>query len=97
MLHVHTHITDTHAHITHAHITHVHITPPPSTHTHTQAGGIAGTTVDVILFPLDTIMTRLQSSKGFWAVGGFNKIYAGIAPAAAGSAPTGMFHPCVSV
>lgn len=83
----------------HAHTTHTHITPPPSPspHTHTQAGGIAGTTVDVILFPLDTIKTRLQSSKGFWAVGGFNKIYAGIVPAAAGSAPTGMLHPCVTV
>ena len=29
------------------------------------SGGIAGTTVDVALFPLDTIKTRLQSAKGF--------------------------------
>ena len=54
-----------------------------------QAGGIAGTIVDVVLFPLDTIKTRLQSRNGFWAAGGFRSIYAGIAPAAAGSAPSG--------
>ena len=54
-----------------------------------QAGGIAGTTVDVVLFPLDTIKTRLQSKKGFWAAGGFRSIYSGIIPAAAGSAPSG--------
>jgi len=59
-------------------------------HTCTQSGGIAGTTVDVVLFPLDTIKTRLQSSKGFWAAGGFHRIYAGIVPAAAGSAPAGV-------
>ena len=54
-----------------------------------QAGGIAGTTVDIVLFPLDTIKTRLQSKIGFWAAGGFKSIYAGIGPAAAGSAPSG--------
>ena len=54
-----------------------------------QAGGIAGLTADVVLFPLDTIKTRLQSSRGFLASGGFHKIYAGIGPAAAGSAPSG--------
>ena len=86
-------------HTSHMHTSHMHTSHPllPPLHTHTQAGGIAGTTVDVVLFPLDTIKTRLQSSKGFWAVGGFNKIYAGIVPAAAASAPKGMLHPCVSV
>ena len=29
------------------------------------AGGAAGTAVDVALFPLDTIKTRLQSDAGF--------------------------------
>ena len=29
------------------------------------AGGTAGTAVDVALFPLDTIKTRLQSDAGF--------------------------------
>ncbi|XP_065829014.1 mitochondrial S-adenosylmethionine carrier protein-like [Oscarella lobularis] len=51
------------------------------------AGGAAGTAVDVALFPLDTIKTRLQSSRGFWGAGGFRGIYAGLASAAAGSAP----------
>ena len=90
--HTHTH----HMHMPHT-CMHIHIShichPPPSTHTHTQAGGIAGTTVDIVLFPLDTIKTRLQSSKGFWGAGGFHRIYAGIVPAAAGSAPTGRLHP----
>ena len=54
-----------------------------------QAGGIAGTTVDIVLFPLDTIKTRLQSKVGFWAAGGFRSIYSGIGPAAVGSAPSG--------
>ena len=62
------------------------LTPPPIL----QAGGIAGLTADVVLFPLDTIKTRLQSSRGFLASGGFHKIYAGIGPAAAGSAPSGI-------
>ena len=30
------------------------------------AGGAAGTSVDVALFPLDTVKTRLQSDAGFW-------------------------------
>ncbi len=55
-----------------------------------QAGGTAGTTVDLILFPLDTIKTRLQSKRGFTASGGFRNIYAGILPAMAGSAPSGQ-------
>ncbi|QIW99092.1 hypothetical protein AMS68_004610 [Peltaster fructicola] len=51
------------------------------------AGGLAGTTVDISLFPLDTLKTRLQSSAGFWAAGGFRGIYNGIGSAAVGSAP----------
>ena len=38
------------------------------------SGGIAGTTVDVALYPLDTIKTRLQSPQGFLKSGGFNGI-----------------------
>lgn len=45
--------------------------------------------MDVVLFPLDTIKTRLQSKAGFLAAGAFRNIYAGIVPAAAGSAPSG--------
>jgi len=51
------------------------------------SGGVAGTMVDVTLFPLDTIKTRLQSSAGFRGSGGFKGIFRGITAAAAGSAP----------
>ena len=51
------------------------------------AGGCAGTSVDVALFPIDTIKTRLQSPNGFWKAGGFRGIYNGLGAAALGSAP----------
>jgi len=51
------------------------------------AGGIAGTVVDGVLFPIDSLKTRLQSSKGFHASGGFRNIYSGLTPALLGSAP----------
>ncbi|KAL1303735.1 hypothetical protein AAFC00_007080 [Neodothiora populina] len=51
------------------------------------AGAVAGTTVDTSLYPLDTLKTRLQSSGGFFAAGGFRGVYAGIGSAFAGSAP----------
>ncbi|XP_023366465.1 S-adenosylmethionine mitochondrial carrier protein isoform X3 [Otolemur garnettii] len=51
------------------------------------AGGIAGVSVDLILFPLDTIKTRLQSPQGFNKAGGFHGIYAGVPSAAIGSFP----------
>lgn len=51
------------------------------------AGGLAGTTVDLSLFPLDTLKTRLQSSNGFLASGGFTGIYRGVGSAIIGSAP----------
>jgi hypothetical protein len=54
-----------------------------------QAGGIAGTSVDVALFPIDTIKTRLQAPEGFLKAGGFRGVYNGIGAAAAGSAPGG--------
>ncbi|RHY33525.1 hypothetical protein DYB32_001583, partial [Aphanomyces invadans] len=53
------------------------------------AGGMAGTGVDVALYPLDTIKTRLQSSQGFLKAGGFKGVYKGLSAAAAGSAPGG--------
>ncbi|XP_067619992.1 S-adenosylmethionine mitochondrial carrier protein homolog [Eurosta solidaginis] len=52
------------------------------------AGGVAGVVVDIALFPIDTVKTRLQSELGFIRAGGFRGIYKGLAPAAAGSAPT---------
>ncbi|MCJ1299827.1 S-adenosylmethionine transporter [Hypocenomyce scalaris] len=51
------------------------------------AGGLAGTTVDLSLYPIDTLKTRLQSSGGFYASGGFRGIYAGVGSAVIGSAP----------
>ncbi len=51
------------------------------------AGGIAGTTVDLTLYPIDTLKTRLQSSTGFYSSGGFRGIYAGVGSALIGSAP----------
>mmetsp|Transcript_30356 Transcript_30356/g.35346 ORF Transcript_30356/g.35346 Transcript_30356/m.35346 type:complete len:294 (+) Transcript_30356:45-926(+) len=51
------------------------------------AGGAAGTTTDVALFPIDTLKTRLQSPNGFISAGGFRGIYNGIGAAAIGSAP----------
>jgi solute carrier family 25 S-adenosylmethionine transporter 26 len=50
---------------------------------------MAGTSVDLALFPLDTIKTRLQSAQGFWKAGGFHGIYSGLGSVALGSAPTG--------
>lgn len=51
------------------------------------AGGVAGVSVDLILFPLDTIKTRLQSPQGFKKAGGFRGVYAGVPSAAIGSFP----------
>eukprot|EP01040_Poterioochromonas_malhamensis_P003815 gene3815-4075_t len=55
------------------------------------SGGMAGFTVDVLLFPLDTVKTRLQSSQGFAASGGFKGIYSGLRVAALGSVPGAAF------
>ncbi|XP_075039502.1 mitochondrial S-adenosylmethionine carrier protein isoform X2 [Mixophyes fleayi] len=51
------------------------------------AGGTAGMCVDLILFPLDTFKTRLQSPQGFSKAGGFRGIYAGVPSTAIGSFP----------
>lgn len=48
--------------------------------------------VDLALFPLDTIKTRLQSQQGFHKAGGFRGIYAGVPSAAVGSFPNGTLH-----
>mmetsp|Transcript_4651 Transcript_4651/g.6734 ORF Transcript_4651/g.6734 Transcript_4651/m.6734 type:complete len:288 (-) Transcript_4651:3072-3935(-) len=61
--------------------------PPVPFVTALIAGGFAGTSVDVALFPIDTIKTRLQSPQGFLAAGGFRGIYQGLGAAALGSAP----------
>ncbi|KAL8744540.1 MAG: hypothetical protein Q9190_003219 [Brigantiaea leucoxantha] len=51
------------------------------------AGGIAGTIVDLSLYPIDTLKTRLQSSEGFYPSGGFRGIYSGVGSAMVGAAP----------
>ncbi|XP_039184569.1 S-adenosylmethionine mitochondrial carrier protein isoform X3 [Crotalus tigris] len=51
------------------------------------AGGLAGVCVDLTLFPLDTLKTRLQSPQGLKKAGGFRGIYAGVPSAAIGSFP----------
>lgn len=58
------------------------------------SGGMAGLVVDVMLFPIDTIKTRLQSEKRFWRAGGFRGIYNGLSPAAAGSVPSAALFFC---
>lgn len=52
------------------------------------SGALAGLSVDVALFPIDTIKTRLQSPAGFWSSGGFSRIYLGIGSTFSGSAPS---------
>ncbi|KAL5524743.1 PET8 [Sanghuangporus sanghuang] len=51
------------------------------------AGGIAGTSVDLLFYPLDTVKTRLQSAQGFFNAGGFRGIYKGVGSVVIGSAP----------
>lgn len=58
------------------------------------SGGLAGTTVDLSLFPLDTLKTRLQSPSGFVASGGFKGIYSGVGSAIIGSAPGAALFFC---
>uniref|UniRef100_A0A6U3AY07 Mitochondrial carrier protein n=1 Tax=Entomoneis paludosa TaxID=265537 RepID=A0A6U3AY07_9STRA len=60
---------------------------PPSFLSSLVAGGMAGMCVDVALFPIDTIKTRLQAPGGFWKAGGFRNIYHGLGAVALGSAP----------
>jgi solute carrier family 25 S-adenosylmethionine transporter 26 len=68
--------------------------PPPSYRSALLAGALAGTTVDLSLFPLDTLKTRLQSSTGFFPSGGFSGIYRGVGSALVGSAPGAAFFFC---
>lgn len=52
------------------------------------AGAISGISVDAILFPIDTIKTRLQSKAGFLKSGGFTRLYSGLTPLLLGSMPS---------
>jgi len=51
------------------------------------SGACAGLSIDVLLFPLDTLRTRLQSPQGFKAAGGFQGVFKGLSAAAIGAAP----------
>lgn len=53
--------------------------------------------VDLTLFPLDTMKTRLQSQQGFYKAGGFRGIYAGVPSAAIGSFPNGKKVPVTDI
>ncbi|GAA5884053.1 hypothetical protein JCM3774_001482 [Rhodotorula dairenensis] len=64
--------------------------PPPPATSFTVAlvsGGLAGTSVDTLFFPIDTLKTRAQSKQGFFAAGGFTGVYRGLGSAVVGSAP----------
>jgi len=67
---------------------------PPGFTTALVSGALAGTTVDLSLYPLDTLKTRLQSSSGFLASGGFTGIYRGVGSAIVGSAPGAALFFC---
>jgi len=54
-----------------------------------QAGAVAGLSVDLMFYPIDTIKTRLQSQQGFVKAGGFKGIYKGVGSVGVGSAPGG--------
>ena len=60
----------------------------PPMHVSFVAGAAAGFAVDVILYPMDTIKTRLQSSAGFFRAGGFRGLYQGMSAVVIGAAPS---------
>eukprot|EP00092_Neocalanus_flemingeri_P076870 GFUD01095387.1.p1 GENE.GFUD01095387.1~~GFUD01095387.1.p1 ORF type:complete len:265 (+),score=60.11 GFUD01095387.1:42-836(+) len=58
------------------------------------AGGTAGLVVDVTVYPLDTLKTRLQGKEGFRLLGGFNNLFKGIGPVVVGSVPHAALFFC---
>lgn len=63
--------------------------PPVRFTTALLSGALAGTAVDTLFFPIDTLKTRAQSAQGFFAAGGFRGVYRGLGSAVVGSAPGG--------
>ncbi|GAA6002881.1 uncharacterized protein JCM10292_001353 [Rhodotorula paludigena] len=61
--------------------------PPVRFTTALLSGALAGTAVDTLFFPIDTLKTRAQSAQGFFAAGGFRGVYRGLGSAVVGSAP----------
>ncbi|VDN04693.1 unnamed protein product [Thelazia callipaeda] len=57
-------------------------------------GAAAGFAVDMTLYPLDTVKTRLQSAQGFSAAGGLRNVYRGMGSVAVGSAPGAALFFC---
>ncbi|CAB4252781.1 similar to Saccharomyces cerevisiae YNL003C PET8 S-adenosylmethionine transporter of the mitochondrial inner membrane, member of the mitochondrial carrier family [Maudiozyma barnettii] len=51
------------------------------------SGAAAGTSTDLVFFPIDTIKTRLQAKGGFFKNGGYHNIYRGVGSAIVASAP----------
>ncbi|ORY34748.1 putative S-adenosylmethionine transporter [Naematelia encephala] len=60
---------------------------PPTFTRALLSGAISGVAVDFILFPLDTIKTRIQAAEGFVRSGGFSGVYRGVGSVGLGSAP----------
>ncbi|CCE62043.1 hypothetical protein TPHA_0B03710 [Tetrapisispora phaffii CBS 4417] len=52
------------------------------------SGAAAGTSTDLLFFPIDTIKTRLQAKGGFFYNGGYRGIYKGLGSAVIASAPS---------
>lgn len=50
--------------------------------------------VDLLLFPLDTLKTRLQAEGGLRGSGGWRSLYAGCSSTLLGSAPGGKIVDC---
>ena len=53
------------------------------------AGGCASAAVDVCIYPLDTLKTRMQAAQGFRAAGGYTGLFSGVTAAALGAVPGG--------
>jgi len=67
---------------------------PKSFTTSLCAGAIAGLSVDLTIYPLDTLRARLQAPSGFAAAGGFRALYRGVSVALVGSAPGSALFFC---
>ncbi|KAI0696430.1 S-adenosylmethionine transporter [Cytidiella melzeri] len=66
----------------------------PAFHQSLMSGGLAGTCVDLLFFPIDTVKTRLQSPQGFIKAGGFKGIYNGVGSVIVGGAPGAALFFC---
>lgn len=51
------------------------------------SGAAAGTSTDLVFFPIDTLKTRLQAKGGVFANGGYRGVYRGLGSAVVASAP----------